>query len=111
MLGIVLYLAYAGFAAGQDQDSMQELKAQIQQLRQESLEMRQQLEMMRQEMNAMRNPQSGPTPTSNVVNVTEEQELLKAKVDDQYQTKVESGSKYHLRLSGLALMNAFGTRG
>jgi hypothetical protein len=109
--GLALYLAFAGFAAAQDQDSVQELKAQIQQLRQESLEMRQQLEMMRQELNAIRNPQSVPAPASNVVNVNEEQELLKAKVDDQYQTKVESGSKYHVRLSGLALMGVFGTRG
>jgi hypothetical protein len=115
ILGLALYLAYAGFATAQNQDSIQDLRAQIQQLRQESVEMRQQLETMRQELNALRNPQSSaaasPAPGSNVVNVAEEQELLKAKVEDQYQTKVESGSKYHVRLSGLALMNASGTRG
>lgn len=37
--------------------------------------------------------------------------LLAGKVDDQYQTKVESGSKYRLRLSGIALFNAFSNRG
>jgi hypothetical protein len=37
--------------------------------------------------------------------------LLSAKVDDQYQTKVESASKYRLRLSGLVLMNLFSNRG
>jgi len=41
----------------------------------------------------------------------EEYDLLTGKVDDQYQTKVESGSKYHLRLSGLVLMNLFANRG
>jgi hypothetical protein len=35
----------------------------------------------------------------------EEYELLTGKVDDQYQTKVESASKYRLRLSGIVLMN------
>ena len=37
--------------------------------------------------------------------------LLSAKVDDQYQTKVESASKYRLRLSGIVLMNLFSNRG
>ncbi len=73
--------------------------------------MRQQLEAMRQELNAIRNPQGSPAATADVKNVVEEQELLKAKVEDQYQTKVESGSKYHVRLSGIVLMNAFSTRG
>jgi hypothetical protein len=41
----------------------------------------------------------------------EEQQLLAAKVEDQYQTKVESGSKYRVRLSGMALLSAFATRG
>src|ERR1700686_2755564 len=35
----------------------------------------------------------------------EEYQLLSGKVDDQYQTKVESASKYRLRLSGIVLMN------
>ncbi len=38
-------------------------------------------------------------------------DLLTGKVDDQYQTKVESGSKYRLRLSGLVLLNMFTNRG
>ncbi len=46
-----------------------------------------------------------------VSKMDEEQQLLSAKVDDQYQTKVESGSKYRARLSGMALFNAFTTRG
>jgi hypothetical protein len=41
----------------------------------------------------------------------EEYELLTGKVDDQYQTKVESGSKYRVRLSGMVLMNLFTNRG
>jgi len=38
-------------------------------------------------------------------------DLLNARVEEQRQTKVESGSKFRLRLSGLALFNAFDTAG
>lgn len=38
-------------------------------------------------------------------------DLLNARVEEQRQTKVESGSKFRLKLSGLALFNAFDTRG
>ena len=37
--------------------------------------------------------------------------MLSGKVDDQYQTKVESASKYRLRLSGIVLMNLVSNRG
>ena len=46
-----------------------------------------------------------------VAALAEDQQLLSAKVEDQYQTKVESGSKYRVRLSGLVLLNVFSTRG
>lgn len=42
-----------------------------------------------------------------VSRLEENQELLKSKVGDQYQTKVESASKYRVRLSGIALLNVF----
>jgi hypothetical protein len=41
----------------------------------------------------------------------ENTELLDAKVADQYQTKVESGAKYRLRLSGIVLFNLYGNTG
>jgi hypothetical protein len=41
----------------------------------------------------------------------EEYQLLSGMVDDQYQTKVESASKYRLRLSGIVLMNLFSNQG
>ncbi len=43
--------------------------------------------------------------------VEENQQLLQAKINDQYQTKVESSSKYRVKLSGIALLNIFGNRG
>ena len=41
----------------------------------------------------------------------EEYELLSGKVDDQYQTKVESASKYRMRISGIVLTNLFSNQG
>jgi hypothetical protein len=41
----------------------------------------------------------------------EELELLNAKINEQYQTKVESASKYRVRLSGLLLFNTFSNSG
>jgi len=41
----------------------------------------------------------------------EDQQLVEGKLNDLYQTKVESGSKYRLRLSGLVLLNMFENRG
>jgi hypothetical protein len=41
----------------------------------------------------------------------EDQQLLQAKVDDQRQSKVESASKYRVKLSGIVLVNLFGNSG
>ena len=41
----------------------------------------------------------------------EDQRLLTGKIDEQYQTKVESASKYRVRLSGIALLNLFTNNG
>ncbi len=41
----------------------------------------------------------------------EDQQLLQSKVDEQHQTKVESVSKYRVKLGGIALVNLFGNSG
>ena len=46
-----------------------------------------------------------------VARLEEDQQLLSSKVDDQYQTKVESASKYKVRLSGIVLFNLAGNSG
>jgi len=52
------------------------------------------------------------TPTETRLNrLEEDQALLQAKVDEQHQTKVESASKYRVKLSGIALLNLFGNSG
>jgi hypothetical protein len=46
-----------------------------------------------------------------VAKLEDEQELLNDKVVEQSQTKVESGSKYRVRFSGIVLLNSEVTRG
>jgi hypothetical protein len=46
-----------------------------------------------------------------VASLEESSQLLNSKVGDQYQTKVESASKYRVRLSGLVLLNLFNSHG
>lgn len=51
-----------------------------------------------------------PTPSdigSRIQKLEESTQLLGSKVDEQYQTKVETAAKYRARLSGIVLMNAF----
>jgi len=53
----------------------------------------------------------GATIAERVTKLEDSLELTDAKVQEQSQTKVESGSKYRVRLSGIVLLNAFETRG
>ena len=46
-----------------------------------------------------------------VEKLEESTSLLGSKIDEQYGTKVESASKYRVRLSGIVLMNAFRSNG
>ena len=55
---------------------------------------------------------TGPNTTGDRLDkIEEEQQFIDAKINDQYQTKVESGSKYRVRLSGMALLNLYDNRG
>jgi hypothetical protein len=60
-------------------------------------------------------PSSGasqePMASDRIAKLEENQEVTDGKVNDQYQTKVESGSKYRLRVSGMALLNLYENRG
>ena len=46
-----------------------------------------------------------------IATLEENQEILNDRINEQSQTKVESGSKYRLRLSGLVLLNLYDNRG
>jgi regulator of replication initiation timing len=57
--------------------------------------------------------QTAPATTleERLAKLEDDQDLLDAKINEQSQTKVESGSKYRVRLSGIVLLNLFDTRG
>jgi len=63
---------------------------------------------------AEQQPAMAPTSAAaeaRIDRLEENQQLLQAKVDEQHQTKVESESKYRVKLSGIALVNLFANRG
>lgn len=57
------------------------------------------------------NAQDVPGDQQRLSKLEENVQLLSAKVDEHYQTKVDSASKYRVRLSGIALLNAFSDHG
>jgi hypothetical protein len=107
------------------QSSIVELRGESESYRAETRELKRRLDSLAQTKNdtlggspenAHANDQTTETvePSSSSARASkleEEYALLAAKVDDQYQTKVESGSKYRVRLSGLVMLNFFSNRG
>jgi hypothetical protein len=119
-------------------ESVQELRQQVQELRSAVVEMkseaaqyRAQSEELRKELEIIRTrPSPGelgrsaeevsgslPAAAANgpeeprVASLEETTQLLESELRGQYQTKVESASKYRVRLSGLVLLNLFTNRG
>jgi peptidoglycan hydrolase CwlO-like protein len=56
-------------------------------------------------------PGQGPSLDERVAKLEDDQGLLNDKITEQSQTKVESGSKYRVRFSGIVLLNTEVTRG
>jgi hypothetical protein len=112
---------------------LQQLRGMIEELRQENQASRAEMKQLREELQSTRSlleklagstpmetpavaavAGSGPTPApleERVEKLEESHELLSEKVNEQYQTKVETASKYRARLSGIVLMNAFRNKG
>jgi hypothetical protein len=102
------------------QSQVRELKEVVQQLKQETTASRAEITRLRQELESERaSPSAAATPNTDqtapvdvrVGHLEEDQQVLSAKIDTQYQTKVESGSKYRVRFTGIALFNLFSTQG
>jgi hypothetical protein len=116
--------------------SLQDLQSQVRELQQMVLELQRQtiagrveLSHLRQELQAQResaspsfadnSSQDEQSPlhsyarahSQSLDHLQEDQQLLSAKVDEQYQTKLESASKYRVRFSGMVLLNLFGNSG
>jgi hypothetical protein len=94
---------------------IQELKSGFEQVKSDLAASRRESDELRRQVQALRERMGAPAETAAIearMTALEEQEGLTAgKVDDQYQSKVQSGSRYQLRLSGMVLFNAATTRG
>ena len=99
------------------QSEIHELKGMVVQLQQETVSSRAEITRLREELAEERsnNAANGGDEQSSVQqrldHVEEDEQLLSSKLDTQYQTKVESASKYRVRLSGIVLFNLFGNSG
>jgi hypothetical protein len=104
--------------------ALAELRAEIAESQKEARELRSELQTARKELASfMAQPATAAKSSEGILKpdntqieerlgkIEEEQKLLGGKIDEQYQTKVESSSKYRVRLSGIALVNIFANRG
>ncbi|HTT18696.1 MAG TPA: hypothetical protein VMG82_07120 [Candidatus Sulfotelmatobacter sp.] len=117
------------------QDQVRQLQAMLEEMRAENLQSRDEMRQLRVDLQAtralleqpagIRSSEGAPqaaqqshesssamaenrTPLEERVQKLEEStSLIGSKVDEQYQTKVETASKYRARLHGIVLMNAF----
>ena len=97
---------------------LHEVVSSLQETRSELRESQSQIHQLQAEVAALRAGNTQPAPATpapdaadQLASLQQQQQLLSTRVDQQYQTKVESGSKYRVRLSGLVLFNASSTRG
>lgn len=119
------------------QQQVRELKDAVAEMRSEASQYRSETAELRRELEATRNQQAQaapvpppedqsqpapaeagavpPTPSPSledrIASLEDASQLINSKVDDQYQTKIESASKYRMRLSGMVLLNLFSNRG
>lgn len=116
------------------QDQVHQLRQLVEEMRAENAQSRAEMHQLRQDLQATRalleqpgtagnevasqaaNTSSSPAPAmaaaqpsieERVQKLEDSTSLIGSKVDEQYQTKVETASKYRARLHGIVLMNAF----
>lgn len=111
---------------GELRQAVADVRSEATQYRAETAELRHELEILRSQSTSVPSPSNPPQTTNaqageqapathslekRVASLEETSQLLDSKLNDQYQTKVESASKYRVRLSGIVLMNLFSNRG
>lgn len=125
----VLGLALAAPAAGQQQpdssDELARLRSELQQTRSQLAdsihqidELKKSVEELRQQVQANQAPHAAPpaaassaTGKPTAAEADKDIGFLAAKVDELHQDKVESGSKYPVKLTGLVLFNTYRDNG
>src|SRR5579864_1844396 len=117
----------------QMQGLMHEMKDEADHYRSETLKLEHELALTRQQLSSLQpsaaaNPPPGteteatqesrsgataqaPKTELRIAKLEEDAELMNDKLDEQYQTKVESASKHRVKLSGILLMNIFSNKG
>jgi hypothetical protein len=109
------------------QSQVQQLNSQLGEMKADSAQLRSELQVTRAELAALKNSSTSAIPSSQTVSapsspesssteerlsrIEENQQLADAKIAEQSQTKVESSSKYRVRLSGIVLFNTYINRG
>ena len=97
-----------------------DMKAEASQYRTESEQLRGELQALRTELATQNNAVTSTAAATPPTTTAEDQRLsaledttqvLQSEVRTQYQSKLESASKYRVRFSGLVLVNLFGNRG
>ena len=110
--------------------TLEEMRKQLVLSREETLELRRDLDATRRQLAAVETQPKAATTTVGeethansararagqgseeaIKKLDEDQQLTNAKLDELYQTRVASASKYRVRLSGMALLNLFSNRG
>ncbi|HEY6351804.1 MAG TPA: hypothetical protein VI636_20600 [Candidatus Angelobacter sp.] len=117
----------------QMQGLMREMKEEADRYRSETQQLEHELELTRQRLDFLQPPvAASPSPATEaypgqesrsersaagtqaeqrITRLEENEELINGKLDEQYQTKVESASKHRVKLSGILLMNIFSNQG
>jgi len=93
---------------------LEQSQQEMEQLRQELIEIKKQLastHLMPAEPLGQTNTADAKTTAAAIEDLQERQETTEAQIKIHDQTKVESGSKYPLRVTGLVLFNSFINRG
>jgi hypothetical protein len=99
-------------------DQVRELRGSVDELRDECMHYRQETDELRRELGTRKAPEvqaveapQSKDPDQRLSKLEEDIQLLNGKADEQHQSKVESASRYRVRLSGIALFNLFSNRG
>ena len=125
-------LAAVGALLQKLQEQVQELHAQVSDLKAQQQSAKGESELLRKELEIAKSqlaaiavstnsgspaqavsvaPSKTSTTEERIKTLEENQQLADSKVSEQSQTKVESGSKYRLRFTGIILLNLFENRG
>lgn len=94
-------------------EQLQQTRAELADSRREIEELRRSVEELRKQMQSGHPAESAPAalPEPTVAAADQDVSFLSAKIDEMHQDKVESASKYPVKISGLVLFNSYWNKG